>query len=112
MTTAVRTSPSRLLELDPSGIPLDSSMSIPGHASKLTVPGLDRAAIVARVQDVEPARSGIRLAWGIADGRAVLFEVDDDTARDFRASLEAGDEPTAIVEPGQILGMDLDRAGR
>ena len=111
MTTAIRTSPAQLLELDPSGIPLEASTSIEDRPSRLAVPGLDRAAIVARVQGVEPARRCPGLAWGIADGRALLFEVDDETARDFRATLEAGDEPTAIVEPGQIVGMDLDRPG-
>jgi hypothetical protein len=106
MTTATRRSRHHLPQ---SGVPLDPSRSTAGHRRKAALPGLPRASIVARVQAVEPPRSRARLAWGIADGKTLLFEVDDVTAGEFRARLETGDQPTAIVEPVQIVAMDLER---
>ena len=105
MTASTRRSRQHLPQ---SGVRLDASRHTAGHRSKVTLPGLPWASIVARVQAVEPPRTRARLAWGIADGRTVLFEVDDVTAGEFRARLETGEQPTAIVEPVQIVAMDLD----
>ena len=106
MTTTTRRSLLKeLVNLDPCGVPLAAAPAdAPGHAP---VPGLSASALIATVQRIEPGRPVEPLVWAVADGQTILFRVDDLTLHEMDAALAAGEEPTAIVEPCQIISRDI-----
>jgi hypothetical protein len=106
MTTTTRSSILReLVNLDPCGAPLTEG---PGRTSSDgTLPGLPAEALLATVQLIDPPRRLEPLVWGVAGGRTMVFRADDATIREMQSALAAGDEPTAIVQPCQIVSLDL-----
>ena len=106
MTTTTRTSLLKeLVNLDPCGVPLVVGPA--GAASYAPMPGLSAKTLIARVQRIEPARYVEPLVWAVAEGQTILFRVDDVTLREMATALAAGEEPTAIVEPCQIVSRDI-----
>jgi len=93
-----------LTELDPCGVPLDrpSHPATPDQLSHL--PGVTHAAVLAQVESVEGPWRETAIVWGRAAGESLVFTVDAVTGLEMRAALEAGEEPTAIVEPDQRIG--------
>lgn len=109
MTTTTRRAFQRdPVDLDPCGVPI--AQVSPGVAARrrtAPLPGLVPHAVLAMVQRVDPPRASQPLVWGCAQGRTVLFQVDDATCRDLQAALDAGEEPSAIIEPDQIVALDI-----
>jgi hypothetical protein len=106
MTTTTRSSMLKeLVNLDPCGVPLIEGLVRPARYAPL--PGLPATARLATVQRIEPPVLVDRLVWGESDGQAILFRVDDATMCEMEAALAAGEEPTAIVEPCQIVSQDM-----
>ena len=109
MTTTTRRALLRdLVNLDPCGVPLLETD--PGRASRgraASLPGLAPHALLAMVERVDPPRASQPLVWGCAQGRTILFQVDDATCRELQAALDAGEKPSAIVELGQIVALDI-----
>ena len=115
MTTTTRASLLKeLVNLDSGGVPFLDPCGVPfadgpaGPASYAPLPGLSNQALIATVQRIEPARYVEPLVWAIADGQTILFRVDDATLREMTAALAAGEAPTAIVEPCQIVSRDIN----
>lgn len=103
--TATRSILREMANLDACGGPLTER---PGRATgEGPLPGLPAKALLATVQRIEPPRRVQPLVWGEADGRTILFRVDDATVLEMQAALAEGAEPTAIVEPCQIVSLDL-----
>ena len=94
-----------LVNLGPSGVPLAEALSCPATYAPLL--GIPAEAVIATVQRMEPPRPVEPLVWAVAEGRTILFRVDDATFREMQAALAAGERPTAIVEPCQIVSIDL-----
>lgn len=106
MTTTTRSSILReMANLDPCGVPLADEPTRP--AGDAPLPGLAAKALLVTVQRIEPPRHVEPLVWGVADGQTIVFRVDDSTVREMETALAAGEEPTAIVEPCQIVSLDL-----
>lgn len=109
MTTTTRRALQReLVNLDPCGVPvLEGSSHVAAQGRMSRLPGLAPHAFLAMVQRVEPPRMDPPLVWGCAEGRTILFRVDDATCRELETALDAGEEPSVIVEPDQIIGLDV-----
>ena len=105
MTTTQSSILRELVNLDPCGVPFTGGPA--GTASYAPLPGLPAKTLVATVQRIEPARWVAPLVWAVADGQTILFRADDLTVRELEAALAAGEEPTAIVEPCQIVSLDV-----
>ena len=100
---------------DPSGVPyLD-----PGHARPRAttahrrhhphaLPGLHPTSVIASVEEVAAQGEGEWLIWGSVGNRPVLFAVQPRVAAEMLESLAAGETPTAIIEPWQLVGERLD----
>jgi hypothetical protein len=58
--------------------------------------------------EVIARETGDWVVWGCVDGRPMLFTVEPASAAEMAHALAAGDHPTAIVEPGQVLLEPLD----
>ena len=124
MTTMTR-SPTKThpIELDPSGVPLaeappgavrpgpneqrPASHERPAGSDEPPA-GLARNAILVQVTRVDPRRMSDALVWGLAGGRTILFQVDEVSGRELQAALDAGEEPSAIAEPSQILALEIE----
>ena len=104
-TTTTRSILREMANLDACGGPLAERPA--PLAGEGPLPGLPAKAIIATVRRIEPPRHIQPLVWGEADGRTILFRVDDATIRDMEAALRDGEEPTAIVEPCQVVSIDL-----
>lgn len=89
--------------LDPAGVSCLDHVA-PGPAA---LPGLPPGAVLVTVERVVDA-SGSWAVWGCLEGRPLLFSVDALVGAELMAATEAGERPTAIVEPAQILGQALD----
>lgn len=104
-TTTTRSILREMANLDACGGPLtERPTPLTGEGP---LPGLPAKALIATVQRIEPPKHIQPLVWGEADGRTILFRVDDATILDMQAALAEGEEPTAIVEPCQIVSFDL-----
>ena len=102
-------------DLDPSGVPsLDRPISAHRRRRVPRLTGLAPGSAIALVQLVDPPRRDRPWIWGLVDGgRTILFQVDEATARDLQAASDAGEEPSVIVEPAQIVAtMDVEPARR
>jgi hypothetical protein len=80
---------------------------LPGSAPAGPLPGSAPDVVVASVHRVEPPWPVAPLAWGDADGLTIVFRIDEPTAAALREALEAGESPNAIVEPDQIVAMEV-----
>ena len=63
------------------------------------LPGASLALVEGLAADLGPRMQ----LWGTSRGRLILFEVDAGSALEMLDDLDAGDHPTAIIEPGQVL---------
>lgn len=104
-TTTTRSILREMANLDACGSPVTERLA--PLAGEGPLPGLSVKALIATVQGIEPPRQIQPLVWGEADGRTILFRVDDATILDIEAALADGEEPTAIVEPCQIVSIDI-----
>ncbi len=99
---------SELIDVDPFSVPCVGLGAPPLRPSRTAVPGMSSAAKIVKVQRVEPPHLVGPLAWGTTEERTIVFRVDATAGREIQVALDAGEEPTAIVEPDQIVGMDID----
>lgn len=104
MTTTTRALLTELVDLDPCGAPEAVPLARPRR--RRILPGLAPRSVLASVQHVEPPRTVEPLVWGVVDGRTIVFRVDPTSGSELLAALEAGEEPSAIVEPCQIVAID------
>lgn len=95
-------------DFDPCGAPCLGVGRAAGRDSRPALPGVATGATFVNVQRVQPARIIPPLAWGTADGRTIAFRVDETAGRELQAALAAGESPTAIVEPEQVVAADID----
>ena len=101
---------------DPSGIPcVDSGhpRTRPAHPHRRharSLPGLPPASVIAYVQEVAVGAeaSGERLIWGCIGDRPALLAVEAGAAAEMMHALTAGETPTAIIEPWQLVLERLD----
>ncbi len=98
---------------DPSGVPcvdVDAGRRStarhrrPAHG----LPGLPPTSRIATVMEVVPQEVGDWLVWGCVEGRPLMFTVEAVAAAEMAHALAAGEAPTAIVEPGQVVLEPLD----
>ncbi len=98
---------------DPSGIPCvgavaGRSASAARRRRSHPLPGLPPTIHVASVMEVIPREAGDWLVWGCVDARPMLFAVEPASAAEMAHAVAAGEHPTAIVEPAQVLLEPLD----
>jgi hypothetical protein len=105
---AVPAEVSELIDVDPFSVPCLGLGAPPLRRSPTAMPGMSSAAKIVKVQRVEPPPIVGPLAWGTTEERTIVFRVDATAGRELQVALDAGEEPTAIVEPEQIVGMDID----
>lgn len=99
---------------DPSGIPCVDS----GHGHSRAhathrrharpLPGLAPKSLMATVEVVAERGQANWLVWGTDGERPVLFAVAAAAAAEMVDSMAAGERPTAIVEPWQVMLERLD----
>lgn len=98
-----------VVELDPCGVPcLERVLGAVGALRPDPPAGIGPRTLLVRVQGVEPPRELPTLVWGVADGTRYLFAVDARKGRELQVALDAGDEPSAIVEPDAIVAADVE----
>jgi hypothetical protein len=105
---AVPSNATELIDVDPFSVPCMGVGAPPAHQSRAALPGMSSGAETVRVQRVDPPQTVGPLAWGTTGERTIVFRVDARAERELQAALDAGEEPTAIVEPEQVVGMDID----
>ena len=92
--------------LDPGGVQA-VDVARTERSRDVPLPGLSPDAVLAFVHRIEPPWPVAPLAWGVADGLTIVFRIDEETAAALREALEAGEEPSAIVEPDQVVAMEV-----
>lgn len=107
MPPAVPPVSTELVDVDPCAVPCVGVGVPAGRQSQIGLPVVGATAKLVVVQRVEPPKILGPLAWGTTDGRAILFRVHETTGRELQAALDAGEEPTAIVAPEQVVALDI-----
>jgi precorrin isomerase len=111
-TTSVHAPPdleaeARAEGLDPSGVPSLDQAIASASRRKTHVAGLSPTALFASVEAVEAESEEAWLVWGLAGGRPILFDVDARSGAEMLRALALEEAPTAIVEPWQVVLIDL-----
>ncbi|HEY6058502.1 MAG TPA: hypothetical protein VIV06_10745 [Candidatus Limnocylindrales bacterium] len=99
---------------DPSGIPcadteyVESPVEPISSSTRPALPGISETSYIASVEEVVPQECGDWLVWGSVGSRPVLFSLDASSATEMMSSVHAGEAPTAIIEPWQLVLERLD----